>query len=171
MSGKKRGYHHQAVKRHYGGALRRLSHSQLFRQRGLWGVKLGPANRGRRLDAGERQAIEPKNAGWGAALLLSAVDLCRKCCPFFLSVDARGRQIAGDIESNRLCRIHMLLGRSCRQTIAIGGGMFAIECDRLIVVRDGRVVIGSIAVKDTFFEKRIATIGVSLWILRFQLDY
>jgi hypothetical protein len=50
-------YHKQAVKRHYGGGLRGLSHSQLYRQRGLWGVKLGPANRGR-LDAAERQAIE-----------------------------------------------------------------------------------------------------------------
>ena len=33
MSGKKRGYHQQAVKRHYGGGLRGLSHSQLYRQR------------------------------------------------------------------------------------------------------------------------------------------
>jgi len=33
---------------------------KLYRQRGLWGVKLGPANRGRRLDATERQAIEQK---------------------------------------------------------------------------------------------------------------
>jgi hypothetical protein len=57
---KKRGYHQQAVKRHYGGELRGLSHSQLYHQRGLWGVKLGPANRGRRLDATERQAIEQK---------------------------------------------------------------------------------------------------------------
>jgi hypothetical protein len=32
----------------------------LYRQRGLFGVKLGPANRGRRLDAAERQAIEKK---------------------------------------------------------------------------------------------------------------
>jgi hypothetical protein len=56
---KKRGYHKQAVKRHYGGELRG-SHSQLYRQRGLWGVKLGPANRGRRLDAAERRAIEQK---------------------------------------------------------------------------------------------------------------
>jgi hypothetical protein len=53
-------YHKQAVKRHYGGELRGLAHSQLYRQRGLWGVKLGPANRGRRLDAAERQAIEQK---------------------------------------------------------------------------------------------------------------
>jgi hypothetical protein len=45
---KKRGYHQQTIKRHYGGQLRGLSHSQLYRQRGLWGVKLGPANRGRR---------------------------------------------------------------------------------------------------------------------------
>jgi len=37
-----------------------LAHSQLYRQRGLWGVKLGPANRGRRLDAAERQTIEQK---------------------------------------------------------------------------------------------------------------
>ena len=57
---KKRGYHQQAIKRHYGGELRGPSHSQLYRQRGLWGVKLGPANRGRRLDATERQAIEKK---------------------------------------------------------------------------------------------------------------
>ena len=53
-------YHKQAVRRHYGGELRGLSHSQLYRQRGLWGVKLGPASRGRRLDAAERQAIEQK---------------------------------------------------------------------------------------------------------------
>jgi hypothetical protein len=33
---------------------------QLYRKRGLWGVKLGAANRGRRLDAAERQAIEQK---------------------------------------------------------------------------------------------------------------
>jgi hypothetical protein len=32
----------------------------LYRQRGLHGIKLGPANRGRRLDAEERQAIEEK---------------------------------------------------------------------------------------------------------------
>jgi hypothetical protein len=30
---KQRGYHNQAVKRHYGGELRGLSHSQLYRQR------------------------------------------------------------------------------------------------------------------------------------------
>ena len=57
---KKRGYHQQAIKRHYGGELRGLAHAQLYRQRGLFGVKLGPANRGRRLDAAERQAIEEK---------------------------------------------------------------------------------------------------------------
>jgi hypothetical protein len=60
MSDKNRGYHQQSVKRHYSGALRGLAHNQLYRQRGLWGVKLGPANRGRRLDAAERQAIEQK---------------------------------------------------------------------------------------------------------------
>jgi hypothetical protein len=54
----KRGYHRQAVKRHYRGELRGAAHNQLFRQRGLWGVKLGPANRGRRLSDAERQAIE-----------------------------------------------------------------------------------------------------------------
>jgi hypothetical protein len=53
-------YHKQVLRRHYGGGLRGLSHSQLYRQRGLWGVKLGPANRGRRLDAAERQAIEQR---------------------------------------------------------------------------------------------------------------
>jgi hypothetical protein len=57
---KKRGYHQQTVRRHYGGELRGLSHSPLFRQRGLFGVKLGPANRGRRLDAAECKAIEQK---------------------------------------------------------------------------------------------------------------
>ena len=60
MDDKKRGYHNRAVKRHFGGGLRGLGHSQLFRQRGLHGIKLGPANRGRRLDAAERQAIEKK---------------------------------------------------------------------------------------------------------------
>jgi hypothetical protein len=40
--------------------LRGLAHAQLYRQRGLFGVKLGPANRGRRLDDAERQAIEQK---------------------------------------------------------------------------------------------------------------
>jgi hypothetical protein len=57
---KKRGYHQEQIKRHYNGGLRGLAHSQLYRQRGLYGVKLGPANRGRRLDAAERQAIEQK---------------------------------------------------------------------------------------------------------------
>src|SRR5262245_35793977 len=57
---KNRGYHKQAIKRHYGGALRGLAHNQLFAQRGLRGTTLGPGNRGRRLDAAERQAIEQK---------------------------------------------------------------------------------------------------------------
>jgi hypothetical protein len=35
-----------------------LTHAQLVRQRGLRGTTLGPANRGRRLDDAERQAIE-----------------------------------------------------------------------------------------------------------------
>ena len=60
MDDKKRGYHNRAVKRHCGGELRGLAHAQLFRQRGLLGTTLGPANRGRRLDAAERQAIEKK---------------------------------------------------------------------------------------------------------------
>ena len=42
------------------GELHGLAHSQVFRQRGLRGTTLGPANRGRRLDAAERQAIEQK---------------------------------------------------------------------------------------------------------------
>ena len=57
---KERGYHHWAIKRHYGGELAGLAHSQLFSQRGLRGVKLGPANRGRRLNAVERQVIEQR---------------------------------------------------------------------------------------------------------------
>jgi len=55
-----RGYHQQSIRRHHSGVLRGLARAQQFRQRGLWGVKLGPANRGRRLDAAERQAIEQK---------------------------------------------------------------------------------------------------------------
>jgi hypothetical protein len=51
---KGREYHQQPLKRHYSGELRGLGHRQLYRQRGLFGVKLGPANRGRRLDAVER---------------------------------------------------------------------------------------------------------------------
>jgi hypothetical protein len=47
-------YHKQAIKRRHGGELRGLARRQLYRQRGLWGVKLGPGNRGRRLDAAER---------------------------------------------------------------------------------------------------------------------
>jgi hypothetical protein len=46
---KRRRYHQRTVKRHYGGELRGLAHSQLFSQRGFRGIKLGPANRGRRL--------------------------------------------------------------------------------------------------------------------------
>ena len=37
MSGKKRSYLQQAVKRHYGGELRGLAHNQLFSQRGFRG--------------------------------------------------------------------------------------------------------------------------------------
>jgi hypothetical protein len=55
-----RRYYQRTVKPHYGGELRGLAHSQLFSQRGLRGTTLGPANRGRRLDAAERQAIEQK---------------------------------------------------------------------------------------------------------------
>ena len=55
-----REYHKRVVRRHYSGVLRGLAHAQLYRQRGLHGIKLGPANRGRRLDAAERQAIEQK---------------------------------------------------------------------------------------------------------------
>ena len=36
---KQRGYHQQAIKRHYGGELRGLAHSQLFSQRGLRGSR------------------------------------------------------------------------------------------------------------------------------------
>ena len=60
QSVKRRQYYHRTVKRHYGGELRGLAHSQLFNQRGLRGSKFGPANRGRRLDTAERQAVEQK---------------------------------------------------------------------------------------------------------------
>jgi len=49
-----RQYHHRSIKRHYGGKLAGLAHSQLFSQRGLRGTTLGPANRDRRLDAADR---------------------------------------------------------------------------------------------------------------------
>lgn len=39
-------------------ALKGLAHTQLGRQRGLPGSKLGPANEGRRLSVVERQEIE-----------------------------------------------------------------------------------------------------------------
>ena len=62
QSVKRRQYYQRTVKRHYGGELRGLAHNQLFSQRGLRGTTLGPANRGRRLDAaeppGERTKIE-----------------------------------------------------------------------------------------------------------------
>jgi hypothetical protein len=58
---KHRQYYKRVVKRHYGGELRGLAHSQVFNQRGLRGIKLGPANRGRRLDAAERQARSNRN--------------------------------------------------------------------------------------------------------------
>jgi hypothetical protein len=57
---KRRQYYKRTVKLHYGGELRGLAHNQLFQQRGLRGTTLGPANRGRRLSAAERQAIEQK---------------------------------------------------------------------------------------------------------------
>jgi hypothetical protein len=57
---KRRQYYKRAVKRHYGGELAGLAHNQLFSQRGFRGSKFGPANRGRRLDAAERQAIEQR---------------------------------------------------------------------------------------------------------------
>jgi hypothetical protein len=53
--GKKRDqYYKRVIKRHYGGELRGLAHAQLFRQRGLRGTTLGPANPGRR----------PNNRAW-----------------------------------------------------------------------------------------------------------
>ena len=57
---KRRQYHQRPVKRHYGGELRGLAHNQLFAQRGLRGTTLGPANRGRRLGAAERRAMEQR---------------------------------------------------------------------------------------------------------------
>ena len=40
---RRRQYYKRAIKRHYGGELRGLAHSPLFSQRGLHGIKLGPA--------------------------------------------------------------------------------------------------------------------------------
>jgi hypothetical protein len=60
MSVKRRRYYQRAIKRHYNGGLRGLAHSQVFRQRGLRGTTLGPANRGRRFNSAERQAVEQK---------------------------------------------------------------------------------------------------------------
>ena len=45
-------YYKRTVKHHYGGELCGLAHAQLFRQRGLRGVMLGPANPGRRVERG-----------------------------------------------------------------------------------------------------------------------
>jgi hypothetical protein len=57
---KRRQYYRRAIKRHYRGELAGLAHSQLFSQRGLRSTTLGPANRGRRLNAAEPRAIERK---------------------------------------------------------------------------------------------------------------
>jgi len=62
MGGKNRGYHEQAIKRHFSGELRGLAHNQLFQQRGLRGATLGPANRGRRLDAVVDQKVVDDDA-------------------------------------------------------------------------------------------------------------
>jgi hypothetical protein len=75
---KRRQYYKRTVKRHYGGELAGLAHSQLFSQRGLRGTTLGPANRGRRLDGppsarrsnrkcGMRGSCEPRALGYPAA--------------------------------------------------------------------------------------------------------
>jgi len=71
QSVKRRRYYQRSIERHYGGELAGLAHNQLFSQRGLRGTTLGPANRGRRLNAAERQAIEAKlkdegRLFWGA---------------------------------------------------------------------------------------------------------
>jgi hypothetical protein len=51
-------FHKRSVKRHYRGELRGFDAQQLFRQRGLIGMTLGPANAGRRPSGDERTAVE-----------------------------------------------------------------------------------------------------------------
>jgi hypothetical protein len=78
---KHRRHYKRAIKRHYGGELRGLTHAQLVRQRGFRGTTLGPANRGHRLDAAEHQAIEQKMRDEGPVVncdLMSAAGIaCR----------------------------------------------------------------------------------------------
>jgi hypothetical protein len=52
---KRRQYYKRVVKRHHGGELRGLAHSQLFNQRGLRGTIVAPAS-----TPPSRQAIEQK---------------------------------------------------------------------------------------------------------------
>jgi len=79
MSDKNRGYHQQAVKRHYGGELGGLSHRQLYRPRGLRGTTLGPASFGHRLDAASRS--RPTSLMPGATRPVSARDAARVGMP------------------------------------------------------------------------------------------
>jgi hypothetical protein len=60
VSGRLGKFHKRSIKRHYRGELRGFGAQQLFRQRGLKGTTLGPANAGRRLSADERKAIEKR---------------------------------------------------------------------------------------------------------------
>jgi len=53
-------YYKRAIKRHYGGELRGLARAQRIASADCGAPRPAPANRGRRLDAAERQAIEQK---------------------------------------------------------------------------------------------------------------
>lgn len=53
-------FHTRSIKRHFGGELRGFGAQQLFRQRGLKGATLGPANAGHRLSGDERKVIEER---------------------------------------------------------------------------------------------------------------
>ena len=58
-------FHKRAIRRHYRGKLRGFGAQQLFRQRGLKGTTLGPANAGRRLSGDECKAIEKRSRDEG----------------------------------------------------------------------------------------------------------
>jgi len=68
MNDKNRGYHQQAVKRHYGGALRGLAHNQLYRQRGLFGCETWPRQSWPPPRCRRAPGDRTKNAGRGAAV-------------------------------------------------------------------------------------------------------
>ena len=80
MSGIKREYHRQAIKRHYSGSLRGLAHSQLYRQRGFHGIKLGrPIVAAASLPPSARRSN--KDAVFGRNAVTQAIEPFDHCLP------------------------------------------------------------------------------------------